>query len=325
MNTPPPDAVRVACGALEAIVSDIARAAGLQPDRSRLLASLLVTNDLRGVFSHGSIQIVTYARLIHDGALNGAPQLRVVRESPVSVLVDGDGGLGYFPAWEGTQRMCRKALESGIAILVTRNHGHFGAAGIYARIPLEHGLLTFVTSGHQLRLQPSDALYAAAGGSPMAFSVPSDSSPIVVDFGCMHDLYAGSPHRDTIAGLAPGIVLRAIGLSEICQTWGGLLSGLNLDPDPPVWDWSGANQGSLVMSFRPDLFTDAARFRQEVSRYVARIRTLSPLPGLSETFAAGDFERRNEAAYRADGIPLSSQTVAELNEAAARYGVVTRL
>ncbi len=308
--------MRVGHARLEAFVGGIAEAAGLESAKARLLASLLTANDLRGVVSHGTIQIVAYARLLRDGKLNRSPRIHVVRETPVSLLVDGDGGLGYFPAWEGTSLLCDKAERSGIAVLVTRNHGHFGAAGIYARVPLERGLLTFVTSGHQLNLTGADPIYAAAGGSPMAFSVPSDTRPIVVDFGCMHDLYAGSPHRDTLATIAPGVVLRSIGLGEICQTWGGMLSGLNLDPQPPVWKWAGANQGALVISFRIDLFTDPARFRREVTRYVERIRTLTPIPGLDESFAAGDIEHHNETAYRRDGIPLAPSAIEAMNELA---------
>ena len=321
MNRPPDRAVRVEYQRLEAFVGELATAAGLEPARARLLASLLTTNDLRGVVSHGSIQIAAYARLLRDGKLNPSPDVRVVRETPVSLLVDGDGGLGYFPAWDGTRLLCEKAEQSGIAVLVTRNHGHFGAAGIYARMSLERGLLTFVTSGHQLNLTGGDSIYAAAGGSPMAFGVPSDSRPIVVDFGCMHDLYAGNPHRDTLAKLAPGMVLRSIGLGEICQTWGGMLSGLSLDPDPPAWEWPGANQGALVISFRVDLFTDPARFRGEVTRYVERIRTLTPIPGFEESFAAGDIERHNEASYRRDGIPLAPSAIGTMNELADELGV----
>ncbi len=325
MNRQPDHAVRVDHRRLEAFVHDVATAAGIVEDRARLLASLLTENELRGVVSHGTIQIAAYARLIRDWKLNGTPDVRVVRESPVSLLVDGDGGLGYFPAYEGTHRLCEKAVASGIAVLVTRNHGHFGAAGVYARIPLEHDLLTFVTSGHQLSLSSSAPLYSAAGGSPMAFSVPSDSTPIVVDFGCMHDLYASSPHRDTIARLAPGLVLRSIGLGEICQTWGGLLSGLDLDPDPPAWSLPAANQGALVVSFRIDLFTDPDRFRREVSRYVERIRELSPLPGFGESFAAGDVEAHNEAEYRNRGIPMAVDSIAELNKIAEELGISARL
>jgi len=325
MNQPPANARRVHHERLEAFVASIGSAAGMARERARLLAELLTRNELRGVVSHGTIQIATYARLVRDGALNGSPDVTVVRETPTSLLVDGDGGLGYFPAWEGTHLLCEKALRSGIAVLATRNHGHFGAAGIYARVPLDHDLLTFVTSGHQLGLNAADPIYAAAGGSPMAFSVPSNTRPIVVDFGCMHDLYAGSPHRDTVAELTPGLVLRSIGMGEICQTWGGLLSGLNLDPEPPAWTWEGANQGALVVSFRIDLFTDAERFRGEVSRYVDRIRRLSPLPGLAESFAAGDVEAHNETAYLRDGIPLAADTIGTLNSLASELGIDDRL
>ena len=38
---------------------------------------------------------------MRDGQLNKDPQIEVVRETPVSALVDGDGGLGYFPAYQG--------------------------------------------------------------------------------------------------------------------------------------------------------------------------------------------------------------------------------
>ena len=124
--------------------------------RAGLLADLLTANDLRGVISHGTAQLATYVRLLRDGTLNPEPRLEVVRETPTSLLVDGDGGLGYFPAHEGTQLLSKKAEDAGIAVLVTRNHGHFGAAGLYSRLTLQHDLLSFVTSGHQLELHPGE-------------------------------------------------------------------------------------------------------------------------------------------------------------------------
>src|SRR6185503_2473199 len=137
---------------------------------------------------------------------NPKPNVHVVKETAVSLLVDGDGGLGYFPAYEGTALVVEKAKQSGIAVMCTRNHGHFGAAGIYARQALGHDLLCYVTSGHQLLLDPGKPIYDAAGGSPMAFTAPGDEEEsIVLDFGAMHDLYGG--RRDEIAAIAPGLVL----------------------------------------------------------------------------------------------------------------------
>jgi L-2-hydroxycarboxylate dehydrogenase (NAD+) len=301
-------------------VTNASTVVGLPHERAVLLAELLVDNDLRGVFSHGTTQIATYARLMRDGRLNPRPNVEVVNETPVSVVFDGDGGLGYFACHAGTARAIEKAKTSGVAIMLTRNHGHFGAAGIYARMTLGHGLLCYVTSGHQLLLEPGQPLYDAAGGSPMAFTAPTEQEdPVVLDFGAMHDLYG--PPRDELAALAPGLVLRSIGLGEICQAWGGLLAGLRIDPEPPRWTWPGANQGSLVIAFRIDLFTEPRAFRQEMDAYVRTVRDLQPIPGFDRSLMPGGVESRREREYRADGVPIGPEHRQRLEGLASELGL----
>ena len=175
MNVPPDEHINVSHQRLHAFVSTAAQTVGMRQERAEMLASLLTTNDLRGIFSHGTQQIATYAILMRDGKLNKDPQTSLVKETPVSALVDGDGGLGYFPAYEGTLMALDKAEKMGIAAMMSRNHGHFGAAGIYARLAVGRGLAAYVTSGHQLHLEPGDTLNNAAGGSPMAFGVVTKS------------------------------------------------------------------------------------------------------------------------------------------------------
>ena len=297
-------------------------AVGLPDAKASLLADLLTLNDLRGVFSHGTRQIAAYARLMRDGILNNHPEVELIRETPVSALVDGNGGLGYFAAHEGTRIVAKKALDTGIAVMVSRNHGHIGAAGIYARMPLEQNLLTYVTSGHQLKLEDGMPLYSAAGGSPMAFSAPgSEGPPLVVDFGCMHDLYANDPHRDDVAHLTPGLVLRSIGMGEICQSWGGFLAGLDLDADPEGSPWPGANQGALVICFRIDLFSDASVFKAKIDAYTNRIRRLKPIPPYAESYASGAVEAAREKEYRESGVPVGPEHLERLNELAVELGI----
>ena len=113
MNVPPKQFIRAPHPEMQAFVSQAGQAAGLSKEKADLLAELLTGNDLRGVFSHGSQQIAAYARLMRDGQLNADPQVRVVQETPSSLLVDGDGGLGYFPAHEGTRRVIEKAGGRG--------------------------------------------------------------------------------------------------------------------------------------------------------------------------------------------------------------------
>ncbi len=322
MNRPPKTATRVPYEALCGFVSAAGQTAGLPLDKADLLADLLATNDLRGVFSHGSRQIATYARLMRDGVLNANPQVRTVQETPVSLLVDGDGGLGYFAAYTGTLALIDKVKAQGIGVLLTRNHGHFGAAGIYARLTLPHDLLCFVTSGHQLNLSPGDAVFNAAGGSPMAFSAPtSTQDPLVLDFGTMHDLYRSDPHRDEIARLAPGIVFRSIGMGAVCQSWGGFLAGVPVDPARSERAFAGANQGALVMAFRIDLFMSPAQFKREMDEYAQRVRALRPLEGFDQAYLPGGVEAEQERCWREEGIPVGPEHRQRLQELADELGL----
>jgi LDH2 family malate/lactate/ureidoglycolate dehydrogenase len=321
MNIPPETYLRVAAADLESFCGRLGRAAGLPPDRADLLAGLLTANDLRGVVSHGTRQLATYARLLRDGKLNAQPEMTTVKETPTSLLVDGDGGLGYFPAHDGTRQVIDKALESGVAVLVTRNHGHFGAAGLYSRMTLPHDLLCFVTSGHQLHLERGDQVYAAAGGSPMSFSAPTaEEPPLVLDFGAMHDLYEESS-RELLADVAPGLVHRSIGMGMICQSWGAMLAGVPIDRARADRRWSGANQGSMVVAMRIDLFIDPATFKAEMDEYARTVRTLTPVPGSTGSYLPGGPEAAKEAAYRAEGIPVGEEHRQLMDEVAAEFGV----
>ncbi|MCZ6632460.1 MAG: Ldh family oxidoreductase [bacterium] len=305
MNQPPETSIRVSEKDLYTFVSQAAQKVGLPKEKAELLAKLLVTNDLRGVFSHGTQQIATYARLMRDGKLNPNPNVQVINETPLSVTMDGDGGLGYFPAYEGTLKAIEKAKAQGVGLMSSRNHGHFGAAGIYSRLTVGHDLLTFVTSGAQLNLSEGKSIYSAGGGSPMSFCSPGDGEdPLVLDFGAMHDLYASSPHREEIARLAPGMVFRSIGLGAICQIWGGFLAGVPLEEERAVKEYSGANQGALVITFRIDLFADPDLFKQEMDAYVRQVKTLTPLEGFEQSHLPGGPEAERERTYQEAGIPV---------------------
>lgn len=322
MNIPPDSFTAVPADELLDLATRLGTAAGLTPERARLLAELLTANDLRGVVSHGTVQLATYVRLLTEGTLNARPQVATVRETTNSLLLDGDGGLGYFPAHDGTRRLLAKLDDADMAVLVTRNHGHFGAAGLYARLTLPHDVLCFVTSGHQLSLQPGAPIFDAAGGSPMSFSAPTaEEDPLVLDFGAVHDLYADSPHRAALTAMAPGLVHRSIGLGTVCQAWGGLLAGVPLDPSRAERVWPGANQGSMVVVVKIALFADPARYRAEMDAYVRAVRRLEPLTPGGRSYLPGGLEAERERRYRVDGVPLGERHQLALERAADDLGV----
>ena len=263
---------------------ELAGKAGMADDKATLLADLLVQNDLRGVFSHGSRQVATYARDVRDGKLNARPQVTVRDESAATLLLDGDGGLGYFPSWQGAQALVEKARNVGVGVAVTRNHGHFGAAGLYTRVAVGAGLIGYDTSGHQLKLQPGQPLLAAAGGSPMSFAVPGGAEPpLVLDFGAIHDLYGATP--ELLAYMMeslPSTLFRSLGLGAMCQVLGGFLAGVPLDESRARRRFSGANQGALFVFIDPRRFIDPDDLRRELDEYQRAVGALQPFPGTGD-------------------------------------------
>jgi len=51
---------------------------------------------LRGIDSHGIAMLSLYDELRRTGRLTLAPAVKIVRESPVTALINGGGGLATF-------------------------------------------------------------------------------------------------------------------------------------------------------------------------------------------------------------------------------------
>jgi LDH2 family malate/lactate/ureidoglycolate dehydrogenase len=322
VNVPPKDAIRVPADALRTLVAALLERVGVGEEDRSLLAGLLVRNDLRGVFSHGSRQVATYARDLRDGKLNPRPSPRVLSDSPAVLHLDGDGGLGYFACWRLAQGLAEKARAIGVAVGVTRDHGHFGAAGIYSRVAVAANLFGYVTSGHQLLLKPGQSILHAAGGSPHSFGVPAGQAPpLVLDFGAIHDVGPGDPHAAEIYAMAPALVFRHLGLGAVCQSIGGFLGGVPARAERANQRWPGANQGSLMVFVDINRFLPLADFQREMDDYVAQIATLEPLPGYDEALLPGAIELQREKAWTVEGVPVGTKHREALSGVAAELGV----
>ncbi|MFC0329005.1 Ldh family oxidoreductase [Paenibacillus sepulcri] len=322
MNIEQANHTRVEPEKLRGIISALAKSAGMPEEKALFLTDILVQNDLRGVLSHGTRQMATYARIMREGLINPDPQISTTNEAPSTIVVDGDGGLGYFAAYRAVEKLADRAREQGIAAAVTRNHGHIGAAGIYSRLLAEQGLIGYVTSGHQLELKPEDSIMRAAGGSPMSFAVPSgEEVPMVLDFGAMHDLYADSPHVDELFKLAPGLVFRSMGLGFMCQALGGFLAGVPAAPSGGGKSFNGANQGSLIIALDISRFISPAAFKGEMDAYMRMTRTMQPMPGYDQATLPGVLEAQRERDWTISGIPVSREHKADLAAAAAEFGL----
>ena len=143
----PQDARRIMPDLLRDFATEVLRKVHLPAGDAALIARYLVDVDLRGVVSHGTRQLQRYVAEFREGRINPHPEIAQIMDAPSMAIFDGDGGAGYLVATRATEAVIEKAKANGIAVACTRNHGHVGSVGIYARLALARDLATFSVGG----------------------------------------------------------------------------------------------------------------------------------------------------------------------------------
>lgn len=147
---------------------------GMDAELVRTTAEVMVETDLAGVDSHGVSMLMDYDASRRKGKLNLQARPRIVRESPVTALLDADAGLGHPASVMGMELAIKKAQATGVGVVAVRNSHHFGAAGYYASLASAQGLIGLVTSATRtINMVPTRARKALLGTNPIAFSAPA--------------------------------------------------------------------------------------------------------------------------------------------------------
>lgn len=140
---------------------------------ARITADVLVTADLRGVFSHGVAHLRRYADGLRVGTIVARPQEKVVAEAPATATMDGGAGLGPPVSYRAMQKAIQKALDVGAGFVTVRNSNHYGIAGYYAMMALEHDCIGFsMTNGSPMAV-PTFGRNAMLGTNPIAVAAPA--------------------------------------------------------------------------------------------------------------------------------------------------------
>jgi LDH2 family malate/lactate/ureidoglycolate dehydrogenase len=159
---------------LRAQIGAVLGAWGMSPDTIATTAEVMVATDLSGVDSHGISMLMDYDKSRTAGKLNLRARPKVVRESPVTALVDADAGLGHPAAVMGMELAISKAQTMSVGVVSVFNSHHFGAAGYYAALAAEQGLIGFVTSAtRSINTVPTRGAIPVLGTNPIAFAAPA--------------------------------------------------------------------------------------------------------------------------------------------------------
>jgi len=146
---------------------------GVPHDDAVVISDVLVLADLRGIDSHGVARLKRYVDGLRDGVMLAKPKIEVVHETPTTALMDGGAGLGQPVGMRAMQLAIGKAREMGVGFVAVRNSNHYGIAGYYALMALEHDMIGVSTTNADVLVVPTFSRDALLGTNPIAVAVPA--------------------------------------------------------------------------------------------------------------------------------------------------------
>jgi LDH2 family malate/lactate/ureidoglycolate dehydrogenase len=318
-------------------------------------AEVIAWADLHGIDSHGLSTLTGYHERWKKGRLNMAAQPRIMRETPVSALIDGDAGLGHLTSRFAMEIAIAKAKAMGMAISSVRNSAHFGACGFYVKMAADAGLIGMAatsTSGKQVA--PARGVEARLGTDPLAFAAPGiDGEPFLLDMatttvssGKIRNKFNegqpvplgwlvtkdGQPSTDpleaaekggfltSLGGTPEGCNHKGYGLASMVNILSACLSGSTLMTSPMHMQQPfGQDMGHFFMAIDPGLFRNPAEFRADVADFCKALRATRPADPAKPVMVAGDPERQIAARRMVEGIPVGIGLLTKVRAIAAEH------
>ncbi len=140
-----------------------------------LCVEVLLESDRRGIDSHGVNRFKPiYIDRIMAGIQSPTTHIDVVKETPTTLVLDGNNGMGMVIAHEAMKKTITKAKTYGIAMAVVRNSTHYGIAGYYASMATKEGLIGITGTNARPSIAPTFGVEPMLGTNPLTFGLPTD-------------------------------------------------------------------------------------------------------------------------------------------------------
>jgi len=317
---------------------------GVPKEDAELIADHLVLANLRGVDSHGVIRIPYYIEGIRKGYVKAAPQIKVVRESPTTTLIDGDNGLGIPIAVKATITAIDKAKTMGLSAVAVRNLGHVGMLAYYTLQTCRERLIGLATANGPALVAPWGGAERVFGTNPISFGFPTKDMPIVVDmatsaiahFKIVMATLTGKSIPEGVAltkdgrpttdanEAKDGILLpfgqyKGYAISLLVEILSAVISGAPLSKHTTLHP--STQGGFFVMALNPTAFIDYSEYLDNISKLVTIIKSCPPAQGFNEVLLPGERASRIQAERTKNGIPIEIEVWKKLTDISKELGV----
>ncbi|KAA8830123.1 Ldh family oxidoreductase [Bifidobacterium tissieri] len=352
------DRHRYDAAALHELTSRIVQGYGLDAHDGDVVADVLSFADTHGIDSHGLQRFQLYDAQMGD-KIDPDAHSEVVVDTPVSTIIDGHRRMGQLNGRQAMDMTIAKARKTGMAIAAVRHSCHYGAAGYYANLAAEQGLIGFSVTNTEPAVYPLYSNDVWLGTNPIACAIPSephpfffDASTSVVAYGKV-ELYSkqrkntpaawvvdpdNQPIYDSADALGrlmrynneAGLLAtggnseytgghKGYGFSVLVEFFSGIVSQ-GATTDRTAIGTPVEGISHGFMAIDPHIFGDADTILRNFAEYLDEIRHLHAVPG-KHIYVHGDKEAEAYADRMAHGVPLYRKTVMELRGICDRLGI----
>lgn len=319
-------------------------AVGVPDTDATWVAETLVRADLQGLSSHGLSRMEAYVSGISRGKINAEPTMRMNPTGLVTTMVDGDNALGSVVARACMRVAGDAAQRFGVGVVTAKQANHAGILSIYSELATERGLIGLALSNAQPAIPPWGGRRAYFGTNPIAFAAPRTIQPLSIDMatsvvargkiiqaakrsepipdGWAMDEY-GVPTTDASAALRGSIQpmagAKGYGLALVVEVLSGVLSGANVgDTVGSIYDDTPGcpGTGMFFLAINPANFVGTHAFAQRMERLASEVHHNPVADGFEEVLLPGERRWRTSLTRWKVGIPLSTDTVSEMEHLA---------
>lgn len=164
---------------LKAFCAGALERAGMKPEYAKLTAEVLGETDGYGTHSHGTKNLHNYIKKARAGGLDIQAEPEVVAEGPAFAVMHAHNAMGMVAGVQAMELACEKAKQAGVGLVTVKESCHFGAAGYYANLAAQKGMLGLVVSNVDPNMNAPGARAKALGNNPLAYASPAQSTPSV--------------------------------------------------------------------------------------------------------------------------------------------------
>ena len=315
-------------------------AGGAPEDIAAVVAGSLVGSNLRGVDSHGVMNLPWYLQEMAEGKVDPTARPDVEIKAPSAGLVRGNGGFGIYAMGRAAELAVELARTNGSAAVGLANCSHTGRVGHFAEQAAAQGCLAVVFGGGAHRIWsnvvPHGGRRPIMSTNPYALALPVGRfGTVLADFatstasdGKIGVLRAegktvpegwildkdGQPTSDPDAFFDDGMHLPAAGHKGYGLGLIAELVGDALLATPPEYNW-------MVLAVNIATFRSPDAFAESAEDYLQWVKDTPPAEGVAEVLLPGEPERRTAARRQAEGIAIPERVWQELSEAAAKLEV----